>query len=232
MKKLENKPLPSPQLWLFAVVGTLFVATITIVLVFSRPFGANKDVANQSQTENTTAGLASQTMTELSEPQSPYPPRQTRYAWYELSDDEIESIKESSTYPPETEYVKLTGEYDKWLLGTPVEVTIPQISETFEALVEKIKPNGFGSTTIYAGPANQGDVFEQLIITYSATGALAQVQTTAGSYEMSQLVGSDDIAGITPSEVLHNNQDFTLEDTGKVFRDRHSDAIYVPRRVE
>ncbi|MCY3626475.1 MAG: hypothetical protein F4039_09965 [Gammaproteobacteria bacterium] len=232
MKTLQNKSLSSSRLWVFAVVGTLLIATITIIFVVSQPFGSNKDTAHHSQTENATTKLASQTMTELSEPQSPYPPRQTRSAWYGLSDNEIESIKESSTYPPETEYVKLTGEYDKWLLGTPVEVLIPHIPETFEALVERIKPNGFGSTTIYAGPANQEDVFEQLIITYSATGALAQVQTTAGSYEMSQLVGSDDIAGIIPSEVLHNNQDFTLEDTGKALRDRHSDAIYVPRREE
>lgn len=229
MNKPQNKPLSSQQLWVVAIVGTLLVATITIVLVVSPPFGSNKNASKLSQTDNTTTGLESPTTTD---PATVYPPRQTRYAWYELSDDEIENIKESSEYPPETAYVKLTGEYDKWLLGTPVEIVIPHIPEKFEALVEKIKPNGFGSTTIFAGPANQEDGFEQLIITYSATGALAYVQTTAGSYEMSQLVGTDDIAGIIPSEVLHNNQDFTLEDTGKVFRDRHSDAIYVPRRVE
>lgn len=232
MKKLPNKSLSSKKLWVCAVICIMLIATITIVLVVSQPFGSTNDAPNQSQTAKATLELESQTKSELSEPQSPYPPRQTRSAWYSLSDDEIEAVKESSKYPPETAYVKLTGEYDKWLLGTPVEVLIPHVAETFDALVEKIKPNGFGSTTIYAGPANSGGEFEQLIFTYWATGALAQVQTSAGSYEMSQLVGSDDIAAITPSEILHNNQDFTLEDTGKAFRDRHSDAIYTPRRED
>ena len=231
MKKITRAlSAKSTRLWLSAILGLLLITIVSVVVVLNLPSTADKKLKLAQSTSEETDSTSLITP----EPQSPYPPRQTRQAWYGLNANEVNVIKGSDEFPPNTDFVKLTGDYEKWLLGTPVEILIPQIAKKFEAQVDRITPDGFGNTTIYASPKD-GDAdskFRQLILTYNTAAALAYVLTDEGSYEMTQLADSDDIAHIIPTDSLHNQQDFTLEDTGTSIRDRHSDAIYVPKRQE
>ena len=157
-----------------------------------------------------------------------FPPRRVQQAWFQLGDDEQPTLAPGKKLPEGAVHVRVSDLYKEWLLGTPVEVHIPQNDETYDALVERITPDSFGNTTIHAVPNPSEEVFERLILTYDSKSTLAYVSTTVGSYE---LTASGDIGLLVPGSSLGVTKDPTLPDVGTSKR-WYEDAEYVPQRTD
>ena len=158
-----------------------------------------------------------------------YPPRKLRQAWYETSAKDSKLIPRPQDIPSDSTYVTLKGEFDQWLLGTPVEVTIPQTGKRYRSIVDRIAPDEFGNVTIYAKPDTDEEEFLRLILTYSGEQTLAYVSTTSGSYE---LTGSERGGWLTSTNSLQAKRDYSYKDVLETQRDRHANTKYVPPREE
>lgn len=158
---------------------------------------------------------------------SPIPSRKLRQAWFEPARRELKLVNRPEGLPEDSSYVTLAGEYEKWLLGTPVEVPIPQIKKRYRSIVDRIKPDQFGNTTIYAKPDRDEKELARLIITFNSTHTIAYVSTTVGSYELS---GTATGGWLTPTSSLQQNRDFTIPDVVNRKRDRYANTPYVPPR--
>lgn len=158
-----------------------------------------------------------------------FPPRRTHQAWFTSANVEIPSSRPDQELPKDSVYVRVSDSYRQWLLGTPVEIYIPQTDVTYTGFVERIEPDGFGNTTVYAGPAPEDSVFQKLILTYGQKNTLAYVSTKEGSFEMT---ASNEFGLLVPSSSLRIAKDPTMPDVGTAKRDRYKDAEYVPRRSD
>lgn len=162
-------------------------------------------------------------------PKPQFPSRKLRQAWLERSSTAIDPIVTPPNLPKDSTYVTLAGDYEQWLIGTPVEVFIPQTKKRYRSIVHRIAPDDFGNTAIHANPAEGEDEFLQLIVTMNDSHTFAYVSTVGGSYE---LVGSKEGGWLIPSQSLHENIDFSVVDVLKTRRDRHANTKYVPRRED
>lgn len=160
--------------------------------------------------------------------QDKFPPRRTQQAWFTTANVDIPSATPDQELPKDSVYVRVSDTYRQWLLGTPVEIYIPQTDVTYTGIVDRIEPDGFGNTTIYAGPEPEDSVFQRLILTYNHKNTLAYVSTREGGFE---LTASSEFGLLIPSSSLRIAKDPTIPDVGKTKRDRYRDAEYVPRRT-
>ncbi|MXW54484.1 MAG: hypothetical protein F4X44_10075 [Gammaproteobacteria bacterium] len=158
-----------------------------------------------------------------------FPPRKLRQAWYETSAKDATLIPRPENLPGDSRYVTLPGEFDQWLLGTPVEISIPHTGKRYRSIVDRIAPDGLGNTTIYAKPDADEEEFHHLIVTYSSAQTLAYVSTTLGSYE---LTGSEKGGWITSTNSLQERRDYSQKDVMETQRDRHATTKYVPPRED
>lgn len=156
-----------------------------------------------------------------------FPPRRTQQAWFMTANVEIPSAIPDHELPDDSVYVRVSDTYRQWLLGTPVEIYIPQSDSTHTGFVDRIEPDGFGNTTIYAEPGSEDSVFQRLILTYNHKNTLAYVSTKEGNFE---LTASSEFGLLIPSSSLQIAKDPTIPDVGTTQRDRYRDAEYVPRR--
>lgn len=165
--------------------------------------------------------------TSNAEPQ--FPPRKLRYAWHETNPNDQDAPSLPEGMPDDSVYVTLTGEYSQWLLGTPVEISIPQTDKTYRSVVDRITPDGFGNTSIYATPDSDEKEFQRLIVTYGNDQTFAYVATSEGSYEFH---GTDEAGWLTPTSSMGQHIDYSKPDVAETRRDRHANTKYVPRREE
>ena len=156
-----------------------------------------------------------------------FPPRRTQQAWFTIANVEVPSSIPDHELPKDSVYVRVSDSYRQWLLGTPVEIYIPQSDSTYTGFVDRIEPDGFGNTTIYAEPGPEDSVFQRLILTYNHKNTLAYVSTREGNFE---LTASSEFGLLIPSSSLRIAKDPTIPDVGMTQRDRYRDAEYVPRR--
>lgn len=156
-----------------------------------------------------------------------FPPRRTHQAWFKTANVDIPSATPDQELPKDSVYVRVSDTYRQWLLGTPVEIYIPQTDVVYKGIVDRIEPDGFGNTTIYAGPEPEDSVFQRLILTYNHKNTLAYVSTREGGFEMT---ASSEFGLLIPSSSLRIAKDPTIPDVGRTKRDRYKDAEYVPRR--
>ncbi len=154
------------------------------------------------------------------------PPRKTQIAWTKL--DKIDPA-EWPNAPSQATFVRFNDRFDEWLLGSPVEIHIPPIGKTYDAIVDRITPNGLDSTTIRASPTLQEPELQRLVLTFSAKQTLAYVSTNQGSWE---LQGNDHTGWLVSTTSLKRAQDYSKSDVIRPIRDRYADAEYVPRREE
>jgi hypothetical protein len=208
------------------IVHALIVSVVTYYFV--RPNGeADDGEFAVMDTKLDGSSLDGSAIEETTDPQ--YPPRKLRYAWYETSGRDSKLIPRPQNLPVNSSYVKLTGEYDQWLLGTPVEISIPQTGKRYRSIVDRIAPDELGNVSIHAKPDVDEEEFLHLIVTFSSKKTLAYVSTTVGSYELS---GSERGAWITSTESKQKQRDFTLKDVMETKRDRHATTKYVPPRED
>ena len=204
---------------------------LAIALVLVGSFVAYFFLPNGDMTRSESASLDRQpdgsATHEIPEPQ--FPPRKSHQAWYETSGKDAKLIPRPKDMPIDSSYVILTGEYDQWLLGTPVEIAIPQTGKRYRSIVDRIAPDELGNVTVYTKPDKDEEEFLRLIVTYSNTQTLAYVSTTLGSYE---LTGSEKGGWITSTNTLQAKRDYSYKDVLETQRDRHATTKYVPPRED
>ena len=210
---------------LWVVVTVALVLTSTIV-VFNFWLDSGEERVEDKVTTPDEQLVNSATSASL-EPQ--FPSRKLRQAWVHVWSTDADLVDRPQNLPKDSTYVTLTGDFEQCLIGTPVEVLIPQTKKRYRSVVDRIIPDDFGNTTIYANPDAGEEEFLRLIVTLNDSNTFAYVSTTVGSYEF---VGSKKGGWITPSFSLNQNIDFTLKDVLETRRDRHANTRYVPRRAE
>lgn len=158
-----------------------------------------------------------------------FPPRKLRQAWLETSGKDAKLVSRPRDLPGDSVFVRLTGEYDQWLLGTPVEISIPQTGKRYRSVVDRISPDEFGNVIIHAKPDTAEEEFLRLILTFNSAQTLAYVSTTLGSYE---LTGTENGGWITSTNSLQEKRDYSQKDVMETQRDRHANTKYVPPRED
>lgn len=223
MKKQKRSAAKFPSLkhWLGLAVALVLIGTFVAYYFWPNEGTVGEQTAELIKTPD---GSATQ---EISEPQ--FPPRKLRQAWYETSARDAKMHTRPKDMPDDSTYVTLTGEYDQWLLGTPVEISIPQTGKRYRSIVDRIAPDELGNVTIFAEPDTDEEEFLRLIVNYSSTQTLAYVSTTLGSYE---LTGSEKGGWLTSTTSLQKRRDYTLKDLKETQRDRHADTKFVPPRED
>ena len=158
-----------------------------------------------------------------------HPPRKQQIAWTTITSDDSLPKSKWSRVPDHAIFVSLNSHFDQWLLHTPVEVHIPHIDKTYNAIVDQIMPNGRHSTTIRASPSSDEHDLNRLILTYGQDQTLAYVSTKQGSWE---LTGDGQFGWLVSSAELKRSQDYSESDILNENFDRYAGAEYVPRREE
>ena len=204
----------------------LGIATVLLGAFVAYFFWPDDDTMDGEMAEVETKPEGSVTQ-ELTDPR--YPPRTVRQAWHHATAEDEELFPRPENLPDDSSYVKLTGEYDQWLLGTPVEVTIPQTGKRYRSIVDQVTPDEFGNIVIHAKPDTDENEFRRLILTFSDSQTLAYVSTTLGSYE---LTGSEKVGWITSTNTLQKRRDYSQKDVIETQRDRHATTKYVPPRED
>ena len=205
-----------------ATVYFLSVATDTEDVVESSDDHA-KSVTESSDDEHSHGSSVADSAT------ARFPERNLRYAWQKTPDTKIDELERPADLPDESVHVTLPGDYERWLLGTPVELEIPQANKKFRTVVDRIVPDDFGNTSIYAKPDADEAEFQRLIVTFNSTHTFAYVSTAQGSYELS---GTNRGGWLIPTRSLDKRRDFSLKDTGETLRFRHTNTKHVPPRDE
>lgn len=172
---------------------------------------------------------ASTQPTQITLNQTDYPPRKQQIAWTEIQLDNTLPKSKWTRVPDHAVFVSLNDRFDQWLLNTPVEVHIPHIDKTYNAVVDRITPNGLASTTIRASPDPNENDLKRLILTFAEDQTLAYVSTVQGSWE---LTGDGQIGWLVSTAELKRSQDYSEPDVLNEHYDRYADAEYVPRRDE
>ena len=210
------------------VLGLLSI-TLALVLISSyvavEHFRSQK-IVDSNSSEDTLTQHANIDPKETSSPSSNLPSRKTYYAWSEADQTKIERHEELSA---EAVYVNLNGEFDKWLIGSPVVVEVPQTQKLYRSVVSRMEIDDFGNHRIWAEPDLDENEFSQLIVTVSDNQILAYVSTEQGNYEMT---GTADGGWLVPTQELQANIDPTKNDVIGTLRHRHANTKYVPKRSD
>ena len=217
----------NPFVLYFPIAGLLVAVAIVAVTFYLQRDQVPETQATASKTG--TAPSAADHAVSVEDFKSQFPRRATQQVWFQVSDENMPSTEHDSTLPDGAVYVRTNADYSKWLLGTPIELHIPQIATSHFAVVDRIEADGLGSATIYAIPDEAEEIFERLILTYSEDSTLAYIFTRAGSYE---LTASGHVGLLIPSSSLSIVQDPTISDVGNSTRGRYAEAKYLPRRTE
>ena len=159
--------------------------------------------------------------------QANFPPRKQQIAWTEITLDNSLPTSKWAHVPEHARFVNLNDRFNQWLLRTPIEIHIPHINKTYNAVVDQITPNGLESTTIRASPATGEQDLNRFILTFGEEQTLAYVSTNQGSWE---LTGDGRIGWLVSSTDLRRSQDYSKSDVLNESYDRYAEAEYVPRR--
>ncbi|MCY4130458.1 MAG: hypothetical protein OXG15_14585 [Gammaproteobacteria bacterium] len=207
--------------------GVAILALIAIVYVhFNYQSPIDEDAVAQVDHSHTNEALRPVTKEAN---QTSFPPRKLQIAWTEIRSPENLPKSKWSRIPDHAVFVSLNGRFDQWLLHTPVEIHIPHINKTYNAVVDQITPNGLLSTTIRASADAEEQDLKRLVLTFGKNQTLAYVSTSHGSWE---LTGDGQIGWLVSSADLKRSQDYSESDVLNEHYDRYAGAEYVPRRSE
>lgn len=210
---------PKVRVILVSMVALLLITSFVIFEILRGP-----NTLDSNDSELPTAPHTAADSNTPSNTTSADPSRKTYYAWFEADQSTIERHEE---IPTEAVYVKLHGEFDKWLIGSPVIVEIPQTKELYRTVVDRMEIDDFGNQRIWAEPDDDEEEFSQLILTVSDSETFAYVSTHDGNFE---LIGTSDGGWLVPTNVLQAKIDTTKKDVLGRLRDRHTNTKYVPKR--
>ena len=207
--------------------GIAILALIVVVYAyFNRQSSLSEPSIAQVDQSHTNESIAPVTRNAN---QTSFPPRKLQIAWTEIASPDSLPKSKWTRVPDHAVFVSLNGRFDQWLLQTPVEIYIPHIDKTFNAVVDQITPNGLLSTTIRASAASDEQDLKRLVLTFGKDQTLAYISTTQGSWE---LTGDGQIGWLVSSADLKRSQDYSEPDVLNEHYDRYAGAKYVPRRTE
>lgn len=232
MATVRTKIRSVPIVWIgiAATILCIGVAIIYLVLPIERKVDLYQPTLNQKEpAQQSLDDQHLSTPTNVSTSPTTHPDRKLRYAWQRTPVTALNEIERPENLPDESVHITLPGDYGQWLLGTPVEVEIPQTSKKFRSVVDRIVPDEFGNTKIFTKPSPDEEEFHRLIVTYTDTHTIAYVSTALGSYE---LTAGESGGWLIPTSSLNKRRDFSLKDTGESLRFRHTKTRYVPPRDE
>lgn len=208
-------------------VGITIVALVVVIYLYvNHQSSVNKPAV--TQIDHSPANEALRPVTRNASGAN-FPPRRLQIAWTEIPSQNNLPTAKWPRVPDHAVFVNLNDHFDQWLLHTPVEIHIPHIDTTYNAVVDRITPNGLLSTTIHASAASNEQNLQRLILTFGEDQTLAYVSTNHGSWE---LTGDGQIGWLVSSSDLKRSQDYSESDVLNEHYDRYADAEYVPRRSE
>lgn len=209
------------------LVSLLIATAFVVVILYVRQDQASAvlPLANQAQDASDAADGTHAT----ENIHGRFPRRLAKQAWFEVSGEALSGIENDSERPKNSVYVRTNADYSEWLLGTPIELYIPQTNTTHFAVVDRIKADGSGNATVYAIPDETEENFERLVLTYSEESTMAYISIKTGSYELTAAGG---IGLLVPKSSLTIARDPTISDVGNSTENRYADAEYLPRRSE
>ena len=223
VKRPNRKAAKFPSLNLWFGLGLALILAVSFVAFY---FWPNEDaIGGEFVRHDKKHG---DSVTEQT-PDPEYPPRKVRQAWYKTNGKAETMVTRPLDLPIDSSYVMLTGEYDQWLLGTPVEIAIPQTGKRYRSIVDRIAPDEFGNVSIHAKPDEHEEEFLHLIVTFNSEQTLAYVTTTVGNYELN---GSGRGGWVSSTSSMQKKRDFSLKDLMETQRDRHATTKYVPPRED
>ena len=206
------------------------IATVALIVVLYSYFSNESHMNESSVTADDHAHTSVSTpLTPITTNQTDYPPRKQQIAWTEIQLDNTLPKSKWTRVPDHAVFVSFNDRFDQWLLNTPVEVHIPHIDKTYNAVVDRITPNGLTSTTIRASPDTNENDLKRFILTFREDQTLAYVSTAQGSWE---LTGDGQIGWLVSTAELKRTQDYSEPDVLNEHYDRYADAEYVPRPDE
>ena len=209
---------------LVAVVGLVYLVSVSTDHVEI----ADTAPSQIESTENTVAA-SNVASTSTSQTSTVYPPRQTYVAWEHDQSRDYRDLDTFSRVPDHASFVRLDGKFDQWLLGSPIELYIPQTDQFFSAIVDEIKPNGPGSTIVRASASEGEDIFERMILTFGPGHTMAYIATTKDNWEVN---GNDELAWVVSSSKLQISRDYSMDDVRHRDTFRYANAEYVPRATD
>ena len=209
------------------LVGATVVALIVVLYFYTANNTEIDDFAISEVSHPPASGLTHGTTEKAT--QTNFPTRKQHIAWTAIELDNNLPKSKWAHVPDHAVFVSLNDRFDQWLLDTPVEVHIPHINKTYNAIVDRITPNGPQSTTIRASPDAGEHDLKRLILTFGEDLTLAYVSTNQGSWE---LTGDDQIGWLVSTAELKRTQDYSQPDVINEHYDRYAGAEYVRKRNE
>lgn len=155
------------------------------------------------------------------------PPRKKYKAWESIQLHSNIDLSNWPRIPKHAAFVSFDGRFNNWLLQTPLEIYIPQIDTTYDAIVDQITPNGRHSTTVRASPLAEDSGLQRMILTYGGNQTMAYISTDQGSWE---LTGDSYLGWLVSTTALKKDRNYAETDVLNPAYDRYADAEYVPRR--
>lgn len=201
---------------------------LIVVLYFYTTNNTEINDSSIAEVSHTAANVPTHETTEKAT-QANYPPRKPHIAWTEIELDDSLPKSKWAHVPDHAVFVSLNDRFDQWLLDTPVEIYIPHTDKTYNAIVDRIVPNGLRSTTIRASPGSDEHDLKRLILTFGEDLTLAYVSTSQGSWE---LTGDGQIGWLVSTAELKRTQDYSQPDVLNEHYDRYAGAEYVRKRNE
>ena len=218
----------SVRMVLISVIGVLVLLLCAIALnLFLQPNDNQQSVETEAvkplaQANQPVANTGISTLVQV-------PPRRVESVWTNVINRQDIDQTLWPNVPDHAVFVDLNGHFQQWLLGTPVNIQIPQTGKTYAARVDRITPNGSSSTTIHAAPTEEESELERLILTFSADQTLAYISSHQGNWELN---GDSQTGWLVSSAKLNRSRDYSESDVRIRDYDRYANAEYVPRRTD
>lgn len=185
-------------------VGALLVLWMrmggSIDRVESEPSDRNSNMATTTQIETSAANVAAAA-----------PPAVPPALWHPVDVDSVDA----NDIPPYKEVVKnralvrLADGPRRWVVGERVSITIPQLGETYQPLIERVR-DGPGDIRAYVGTLVERAGFRHsFVVTVGSRNTFANLSTPLGLYE---LVGNDKLGWLMPMVHMDQHVDYSKSD--------------------
>lgn len=131
--------------------------------------------------------------------------------WHPVDVDSVDA----NDIPPYKEVVKdralvrLADGPRAWAVGDRVSITIPQLGETYQPLIERVRP-GPGNIRAYIGTlVERAGYRHSFVVTVGSRNTFANLSTPLGLYE---LVGNDKLGWLMPIANMDQHVDYSKSD--------------------
>ena len=130
-------------------------------------------------------------------------------AWQVIDPDSVDELPEYKEVVPGRALVRISEDLQDWKEGDEVLLAIPQLSRSFEGVVEQIDEDPWGNRS-YTGLLKEPNGRDyRFVITAGPENVFAQLGTSQGTFE---LVASDEIGWLMASRYMDQHVDYSQPD--------------------